>query len=177
MITTSSVSWFILTDKKETQHFPFHKNSISYYSRLSSKNFQVKCSPSFPPSEFVVSGKYFKFKFTNSFISSNWHSTSRRQQPTSATRVFYLPGSRHVNLHSLAQYIICYFSPPLSFNPGPIAICLLHLLKYCKYCRVALDVVAVEEIILWNNNSDRKVLAGVRKGLDNLQSGGNTSSH
>ena len=173
MITTSSVSWFILTDKKETQHFPFHKNSISYYSRLSSKNSQL-----LPPNLwFWVSGKYFKFKFTNSFISSNWHSTSRRQQPTSATRVFYLPGSRHVNLHSLAQYIICYFSPPLSFNPGPIAICLLHLLKYCKYCRVAPDVVAVEEIILWNNNSDRKVLAGVRKGLDNLQSGGNTSTH
>ena len=62
------------------------------------------------------------------------------------------------------QVFFCIF-PPLSFTPGPTAICLLRLMKYCKYCRVAPVVVAVEESILWNNHPDRKGLAGVRKGL------------
>ena len=61
-------------------------------------------------------------------------------------------------------FFICIF-PLLSFNPGPTTVCLLRISEYCKYCRVALVVVAVEESILWNNHPDRKGLAGVRKGL------------
>ena len=86
-------------------------------------------------------------------------------QPTSATRVFHLSGSCHVQLQSPVRYKFFCIFPPLSFTPGPTAICLLLLMKYCKYCRVAPVVVAVEESILWNNHPDRKGLAGVRKGL------------
>ena len=80
-------------------------------------------------------------------------------------RVFHLSGSRHVQLQSPVRYKFFCIFPPLSFTPGPTAICLLRLMKYCKYCRVAPVVVAVEESILWNNHPDRKGLAGVRKGL------------
>ena len=62
------------------------------------------------------------------------------------------------------SFFICIF-PLLSFNPGPTTVCLLRISEYCKYCRVALVVVAVEESILWNNHPDRKGLAGLRKGL------------
>ena len=80
-------------------------------------------------------------------------------------RVFHLSGSRHVQLQSPVRYKFFCIFPPLSFTPGPTAICLLRLMKYCKYCRVAPVVVAVEESILWINHPDRKGLAGVRKGL------------
>ena len=53
---------------------------------------------------------------------------------------------------------ICLFFSPLSFN-------LLRIWKYCKYCRVAPDVAAVEGIFLWNNHPDCKGSASVRKGL------------
>ena len=88
-------------------------------------------------------------------------------QPTSATRVFHLSGSRHVQLQSPIKqkfFFLCTF-PQLPFTPGPTAVCLLRLSKYCKYGRVAPVVVAVEESILWINHPDRKGLAGVRKGL------------
>ena len=61
-------------------------------------------------------------------------------------------------------FFLCTF-PQLPFTPGPTAVCLLRLSKYCKYGRVAPVVVAVEESILWINHPDRKGLAGVRKGL------------
>ena len=85
--------------------------------------------------------------------------------PTTATVSFtyQVPAVCNDNLLSEASFF-CIF-PPLSFTPGPTAVCLLRLLKYCKYCRVAPVVVAVEESILWNNHPDRKGLAGVRKGL------------
>ena len=87
-------------------------------------------------------------------------------QPTTATHVFHLSGSRRVLLQNPIRHkFFLFFSPPLSFTPGPTAVCLLRLSKYCKYCRVAPVVVAVEESILWNNHPDRKGLAGVRKGL------------
>ena len=105
---------------------------------------------------------YNSFPISTDSRHQQYPSYNRLQLPASFT--YQVPMCNYNHLSDTSFFFLCTF-PQLPFTPGPTAVCLLRLSKYCKYGRVAPVVVAVEESILWINHPDRKGLAGVRKGL------------